>query len=184
MVDDNNISLDVTAEQQLFAPSIKPSDLRSAQIDNSMPEDMALPESVVFKPSVDPPLHESVVYKTIGDPPLPESVVFKTIVDPSLMESIVYQATKVEVSEKTSAAVADVGIKLQVKFDPEASYKRLEENVDGLQNTVKSLADNTQNAWIPNPSPSSKFEERPTLEPTNLIFDARAERFAQYPNWA
>ena len=152
----NNISLDVTAEQQLFAPSIKPSDLRSAQLDSSMPEDMALPESVVFK----------------------------TIVDPPLMESIVYQATKVDISEKTSAEVADVGIKLQVKFDPEASYKKLEENVDGIRDSVTSIADNAQNKWIPNPSPASKFEERPTLEPTNLIFDARAERFAQYPNWA
>ena len=152
----NNISLDVTAEQQLFAPSIKPSDVKSAQIDSSMSEDM----------------------------PLPESIIFKTLVDPPLLQSLVYQATQIEGSEKTTAEVADVGIKLQVKFDPEASYKRLEENVDGLQNTVKSLADNTQNAWIPNPSPSSKFEERPTLEPTNLIFDARAERFAQYPTWA
>ena len=156
MVDDNNISLDVTAEQQLFAPSIKPSDLRSAQLDSSMPEDM----------------------------PLPESVVFKTIVDPPLMESIVYQATKVDISEKTSAEVADVGIKLQVKFDPEASYKKLEENVDGIRDSVTSLADNAQNKWIPNPSPASKFEERPTLEQTNLVFDARAERFAQYPTWA
>jgi len=156
MVDDNNISLDVTAEQQLFAPSIKPSDVRSAQLDSSMPEDMALPESVVFK----------------------------TIVDPPLLDSIVYQATKVDISEKTSAEVADVGIKLQVKFDPEASYKKLEENVDGIRESVTSIADNTQNNWIPNPRQSSKFEERPTLEPTNLIFDARAERFAQYPNWA
>ena len=156
MVDDNNISLDVTAEQQLFAPSIKPSDIRSAQLDSSIPEDMALPESVVFK----------------------------TIVDPPLLDSIVYQATKVDVSEKTSAEVADVGIKLQVKFDPEASYKKLEENVDGIRDSVTSLADNAQNKWIPNPSPASKFEERPTLEQTNLIFDARAERFAQYPTWA
>jgi hypothetical protein len=156
MLNDNNISLDITAEQQLFAPSIKPSDLRSASIDSSIPEDMALPESVVFK----------------------------TIVDPPLLESIVYQATKVDISEKTSAEVADVGIKLQVKFDPEASYKKLEENVDGIRDSVTSIADNAQNKWIPNPSPASKFEERPTLEPTNLIFDARSERFALYPNWA
>ena len=156
MVDDNNISLDVTAEQQLFAPSIKPSDIRSAQLDSSIPEDMALPESVVFK----------------------------TIVDPPLLDAKGYQATKVDISEKTSAEIADVGIKLQVKFDPEASYKKLEENVDDIRDTVTSLADNTQNKWIPNPSPASKFEERPTLEQTNLIFDARAERFAQYPNWA
>jgi len=156
MVDDNNISLDVTAEQQLFAPSIKPSDIRSAQLDSSIPEDMDLPESVVFK----------------------------TIVDPPLLDSIVYQATKVDVSEKTSAEVADVGIKLQVKFDPETSYKKLEENVDGIRDSVTSLADNAQNKWIPNPSPASKFEERPTLEQTNLVFDARAERFAQYPTWA
>ena len=156
MVDDNNISLDVTAEQQLFAPSIKPSDIRSAQFDSSIPEDMALPESVVFK----------------------------TIVDPPLLDSIVYQATKVDISEKTSAEIADVGIKLQVKFDPEASYKKLEENVDGIRDSVTSLADNAENKWIPNPSPASKFEERPTLEQTNLVFDARAERFAQYPTWA
>jgi hypothetical protein len=115
---------------------------------------------------------------------LPESVVFKTIVDPPLLDSIVYQATKVDISEKTSAEIADVGIKLQVKFDPEASYKKLEENVDGIRDTVTSLADNAQNKWIPNPSPASKFEERPTLEQTNLVFDARAERFAQYPTWA
>jgi len=156
MADDNNISLDVTAEQMLFAPSIQPSDIKSAQIDSSMPEDM----------------------------PLPESIIFKTLVDPPLLQSLVYQAIQIEGSEKTTAEVADVGIKLQVKFDPEASYKKLEENLDGLQTTVKTLADNTQNTWIPNPSPASKFEERPSLEQTNLIFDARSDRFAQYPNWA
>ena len=156
MEDNNNISLDVTAEQQLFAPSIEPSDIRSAQLDSSMPEDMVLPESIVFKPIVDPPL----------------------------LQSIIYQATKVDLSEKTTAEVADVGMKLQVKFDPEVSYKKLEENVDGLRDTVTSIADNTQNKWIPNPSPASKFEERPSLEQTNLIFDSRSERFSQYPIWA
>ena len=156
MEDNNNISLDVTAEQQLFAPSIKPSDIKSAQIDTSLPENIALPESIIFKPIADPPL----------------------------LQSIIYQATKVDLSEKTTAEVADVGIKLQVKFDPEVSYKKLEENVDGLRDTVTSIADNNQNKWIPNPSPASKFEERPSLDQTNLIFDSRAERFAQYPNWA
>lgn len=153
---ENDISLNIEAEQQLFAPSIKPSDIRENQVDSSYQENTQLPESVVFKPIVDTPL----------------------------LQSIIYQATNIDGSEKTTAEVADVGIKLQVKFDPEASYKNLEENVNGIRDAVTSISDSTQNKWIPDPTAKSKFEERASLDQPNLIFDARSERFSQYPNWA
>jgi hypothetical protein len=101
-----------------------------------------------------------------------------------LPSSVSYEPTSVNIATEAQADVAKTNINLQVKFDPEMGYKSLKSTVDGLQETVKSTVDNATNRWIPNPKAASKFEERPTLEQTNLIFEDRRERFSQLPKWS
>jgi hypothetical protein len=46
------------------------------------------------------------------------------------------------------------------------------------------VSGSNEGRWLPDPKASNDFEERPSLEQTNLIFDNRKERFSQYPKWA
>jgi hypothetical protein len=98
-----------------------------------------------------------------------------------LPESIIYQPTNVNISEQTKAEVSVVALDLRVKFDAEDSYNKLKDVVEGVQQSVSNSNDNL---GIPYPKASNDFEERPSLEQTNLIFDNRKERFSQYPKWA
>lgn len=101
-----------------------------------------------------------------------------------LPESIIYEPTKIEVSEKPQVQTANVSMDLRIKFDPELEVKNLTQTVDDMQQTLSQAVNSIQSRWIPDPKAASDFEERPTLEQTNLIFDARKEEFSQYPEWA
>ena len=101
-----------------------------------------------------------------------------------LPPSIPYEPTQVNVSTQTKAEVSETKINLQVKFDPEEGYNSLKSTVDGVQETLKDTVNSISNRWIPDPKASSKFEERPTLEQTNLIFDTRKEQFSGLPKWS
>tara|TARA_R110000868_G_scaffold308983_1_gene570400 strand:- start:1373 stop:1792 length:420 start_codon:yes stop_codon:yes gene_type:complete len=97
-----------------------------------------------------------------------------------LPESILYQPTNVNISSQTKAEVSVVALDLRIKFDAEDSYNKLKNVVDDVQQSVSS---SIETKWIPDPKAVSGFEERPTLEQTNLIFDNRKERFSQTPRW-
>lgn len=98
-----------------------------------------------------------------------------------LPESIIYQPTSVNISSQTKAEVSGVALDLRIKFDAEDSYNQLKDVVDGVQ---QSVSGSNENRWIPDPKASDQFEERPSLEQTNLIFDNRKERFSEHPSWA
>ena len=98
-----------------------------------------------------------------------------------LPESIIYQPTNVNISEQTKAEVSGVALDLRVKFDAEDSYNKLKDVVDDVQ---QSVSGSNEGRWLPDQKASNDFEERPSLEQTNLIFDNRKERFSQYPKWA
>lgn len=98
--------------------------------------------------------------------------------------SITYIPTPVPISEKTEAEAANVSLDLKVKFDPEEEYKILKKTVENIQEGIDTMANEQHDRWIPLPRALNSFEERPTLEQTNLIFDQRRDRFSEYPKWA
>jgi hypothetical protein len=101
-----------------------------------------------------------------------------------LPESISYTATQPDIKNSAQAEVSKTAVDLKIKFDAEAQYKELRTSVDGIQSSISSLASNARDSWLPYPRPAEKFEERPLTEPTNLIFEARRERFSEFPRWA
>jgi hypothetical protein len=107
--------------------------------------------------------------------------IVSSVANQPLPESIIYQPTNVNISEQTKAEVSVVALDLRIKFDAEDSYNKLKNVVDDVQQSVSS---SNNGGWIPDPKASNDFEERPSLEQTNLIFDNRKERFSQYPKWA
>lgn len=107
--------------------------------------------------------------------------IVSSVADQPLPQSIMYQPTNVNISEQTKAEVSVVALDLRVKFDAEDSYNKLKDVVDDVQ---QSVSGSNESRWLPDPKASNDFEERPSLEQTNLIFDNRKERFSQYPQWA
>jgi len=102
----------------------------------------------------------------------------------ALPASILYEPTNVLIGDTPQAQVAQVSMDLKVKFDPELEVKNLSEAVDSLSKGLGEAVQSIRSRWIPDPKAASDFEERPTLEQTNLIFEARKEQFSSYPKWA
>lgn len=101
-----------------------------------------------------------------------------------LPPSILYEPTQVNISVDPDVQVSKVASDIRIKFDPELEIKNLSKVVDGLDQQLSQTVNSIQSRWISDPKPSSDFEERPTLEQTNLIFDQRKEEFKKYPIWA
>jgi hypothetical protein len=154
-MNEESFKIDVSAEQQAFANVITPSEIQTPQLQYEQSE-----------------------------PPLPSSITVEAADFLKLPEPRIITPTEMDISTSAIAEVSKTAIDLNVKFDPESSYRNLSDQVDNMQTTLKSTVDNLTNTWIPNPRPASKFEERPSLDPTNIIFDARRARFSQYPHWA
>ena len=141
MIDNRQVAIDLSAEQQVFSPSLA-----------NASEDL------------------NVVLTAQNSLQLPESILF--------------EPTKVNISEQTQAEVSKTLVDLDVKFDAEENFKNLKSTVADVQKTLTDTVDSISSRWIPNPKPASDFEERPSLEQTNLIFDERKDRFSRYPDWA
>lgn len=101
-----------------------------------------------------------------------------------LPESLPIRPTAIPIDVNAAPEISKTAIDLQVKFDAETSYKQLKGTVDELQNSMDEAARKQSYNWLPDPRASQKFEERPTTDPTNLIFDDRMDRFSSYPHWA
>jgi len=140
-MNENEVSIDVSAEQKSFSAALMPSSIQSAEI-SSEQQNVVLPESIS------------------------------------------YVATQPDIKNSAQAEVSKTTVDLKIKFDAEAQYKELRTSVDDMQSSLSSLASNARDSWLPYPRPVDKFEERPLTEPTNLIFEARRERFSQFPRWA
>jgi len=71
-------------------------------------------------------------------------------------------------------------------MDAETAYSKAEETEKKLNEVRSSMLDmynNMMNSWLPNNN-KDDFEERPTTEPQNLIFENRRDRMSMPPKWA
>jgi hypothetical protein len=102
----------------------------------------------------------------------------------NLPPSLPYTATQVNIKTNAQAEVSKTSLDLSIKFNAEDSYNNLKTAIDTLDSKVNSNSNQLVNRWIPDPRSADKFEEKPTVEPTNLIFVNRREKFTQIPNWS
>lgn len=137
----DDISIDIQAEQKTFSDAIQPSEL--AQSAPQIAQQAAsLPESLPIRPTQIP-----IVTDAIAD-------------------------------------VAKVSVDLKVNFDAEAAVKNLSSRVDDLAENIGNAVNNAGNKWLPDPKSQNKFEERPTTQAINYIFDVRSIEFSESPYWS
>lgn len=129
----------------------------------------------------------NAVSLTPTDEVLGSEELIHVVKDNPLPESIPYTAT--DINNNNSDVVPEIQ-KLEmdygVKIDAEEAYSKAEETEKKLEEMTKSVVElygQFQPTWFQNMNKDS-FEERPTTEPTNLIFDVRRDRMSQAPYWA
>lgn len=107
--------------------------------------------------------------------------------DMPLPDPVVFKATELDMSEAVKAESAQVtGLDFDVKMDVQEVYERteqLEEKMGEMYGGFQDLYENVKNKWLPIKD-KDEFEERPTIEPRNLIFDARRDKMSMPPNWS
>jgi hypothetical protein len=100
---------------------------------------------------------------------------------------ILLQATQIDVEENVKAQRSETAaLDFNVKMDAEAAYEKaeyLEEQMTEMRGGFQDLYNNVKNNWLPSRQ-KDEFEERPTTEPTNLIFYARRDRMSMPPHWS
>lgn len=87
---------------------------------------------------------------------------------------------------KLDAQKKEIGsVGFEIKMQPEVVYKKtemLEEKILQLQSGIMDVVKQMNNSWIPNKN-FDNFEERPTIEPGNLIFEHRRNQMSIFPEW-
>jgi hypothetical protein len=136
----DDISVDISAEQQSFSAAISPSGLDMSAI-TAAQQSVELPPSILITP------------------------------------------TNIQVDADTVADISKVAVDLDVKFDAEAAIKSLNSRVQDLSDSVGDAVNSMNTKWIPDPKAAQRFDERPTTQTSNLIFDSRSNEFTNYPRW-
>lgn len=201
MAEEENISLDIEAESSAFSPIINFNN-SPEQETFSGPADVGLPESVMVESTESSKIPEQIAVEVFESPELPE----RTINSASLPEVETPENTVTAASDEIKITLPESefiqntpseGVKsdlkpeysemisnFSIKIDAEAAYEKandLEGKINQLDKNIGDLKYPKGN-WINN-SEKDKYEERPTVEATNLVFDARLKRFSSRPNW-
>lgn len=114
------------------------------------------------------------------------STIVNVLKDIPLPETSFYTATDVDTGTRVAPQIANIDTDFTIKMDAEAAYSKAEETEKKLNEVRDGMLDmynNMMNSWLPNTN-KDEFEERPTTEPQNLIFENRRDRMSMPPKWA
>lgn len=199
MNEENNFSINVNAEiQSLGLDSIGqeevPSQFTNIQTDVELPE-RTIPSSMEIddnRPNIQSTIQEDLqINRNLETSKLDVSVepdstsipqaaeITATVIDPVLME-----ATQIEPPRNISAQSSG-GVNMSVKIQAEDAFKKAEgisHEVQELRQGIQEVQNSIKEPWLPMRE-KDEFEERPTTEPTNLIFEERRSRMTAYPEW-
>jgi hypothetical protein len=114
------------------------------------------------------------------------STIVNVLKDIPLPETSFYTATDVDTGTRVAPQIAIIDKDFNIKMDAETAYSKAEETEKKLKEVKDGMLDmynNMMNSWLPNNN-KDEFEERPTTEPQNLIFENRRDRMSMPPKWA
>ena len=194
------INFNNTSEQESFSG---PSDMDLPEMNTiSVIPNTSLPESVIIEPqdvtkspdqlpvevfeSAELP-ERTINIASLPEIDMPENVVTAasddikiSLPDPQLIENTGTEVLKSDLKPEYSEIISN----FSVKMDPEATYEKVTDLEGKINQLDKNMGDlkYPKGNWINN-TEKDKYEERPTVEATNLVFDARLRRFGSRPIW-
>lgn len=114
------------------------------------------------------------------------STIVNVLKDIPLPETSFYTATDIDSGTRVAPQIAIIDKDFNIKMDAETAYSKAEETekkLNEVKNGMLDMYNNMMNSWLPNNN-KDEFEERPTTEPQNLIFENRRDRMSMPPKWA
>lgn len=178
MTPENSFSLDIDAEQRAVSGSIVSPDSPPSQLINVM-QDIPLANG-----------NESQIINVLKDQSLSDTSTANLInihKELPLPQPIPFLSTEVPIRQEIKPQLAtSSGVNFTVKMEAEQAYKKteqLEKKISEMRGGIEDFYNEMKKSWIPN-SNRDDFEERPTTEPNNLIFEARRTRMSLQPPWA
>jgi hypothetical protein len=158
MNEEDNISIDLEAETSIIAPLLTPSEIEG-----------------------------NTNYSDTSELPLSENIFAEAQPSISLPEAYVLGPTPTtENISSTLPQYSEILSNLSTGFDPEALYQKtesLEKQIQEIGSSVNELQQHGKGSWL-HSKDKNNFEERPTVTPTNLIFENRILRMSSKPEWA
>lgn len=158
MNEEDNISIDLEAETSIIAPLLTPSEIET-NTNYSGTSELPLPENVFAEAQPSIPLPDSFV---MGPTPTTENI------------------------SSTLPQYSEILSNLSTGFDPEVLYQKtesLEKQIQEIGTSISELQQHGKGSWLQTRE-KNNFEERPTVTPTNLIFENRILRMTSRPEWA
>jgi hypothetical protein len=134
--------------------------------------------------SIDIEAEKKTFSEIISPSNLSESVVNTVQPVVNLPESIPIRPTEINVQADGISDFSKTTLKLEVGFDAEAAVKNLSSRISDLDQSISDQINSLSNKWLPDPRASNKFDERPTTNSLNFIFDVRSIEFAEPPKWS
>lgn len=187
MNEENNISMDFEAERQLMSPII-----------NISNDEISATRDVLF----DPQLPESQLIQSIQSTELPQNEFIVSTKTSEISSSenllpesqLISQNFSVELPEAsfivpTQTTDSFSSQNLEAQFSRTITPSSVNDDIDSLYQRTKSLEQNildlqnTGDGWLKTKETNS-FEERPIVEPNNLVFEQRKMRSSTLPEWA
>lgn len=102
-----------------------------------------------------------------------------------LPESTLFENTVIENASVQLPNYSETIKQFNVAPSPELlmqKTERLEEQIVSMGNSINNLENSGRGKWL-HPREKDNFEERPTVEPSNLIFDTKVNQTKNLPNW-
>lgn len=134
--------------------------------------------------SVDVAAESQVISPSLQPDEISPSEFITVLKDIPVPEPLTLEPTPVEADTKVGPAISKLsGIDFVVKIDAEEAYERtktLEQQVLQLNGGISDIYNEMKSSWLPNKD-RDDFEERPTTEPNNLIFNERRDRSSMFP---
>jgi len=106
--------------------------------------------------------------------------------DIPLPETVFFTPTEINIEKTVTPQTSTVGVNYNVKIDAEEAYNKAEQTevmLNEVRGGMLDMYNEMKNSWLSNNN-KDDFEERPTIEPTNLIFENRRDKMSSPPKWA
>lgn len=104
------------------------------------------------------------------------------LTDPVIIESSEVGESQQLAAQKSSANLPNMDIKMDAS-DAFKATQSVAKQVEDVQSGMNELANGINDSWLP-PREKDEFEERPTLDTTNLVFEDRKSRIMSFPEWS
>lgn len=158
MNEENNISIDLDAEKFLVAPLLTEDEIK-----------------------------EEINYNIVNEQPLPESSFTEVQVNGFLPDAYVLGPTPT--TENITSLLpqySEILTQTSLKIDSETLYHKtvsIEKQVEQLGSALENMQNENKGSFM-GKKEKDRFEERPYVIPTNLIFEQRMARMSSKPEWS